>query len=178
MGKIQKNIKFKKNKIEETDFYLGAILKKKELKSQTMWAMTIQDYIKNAIENLENKLNKKGIKLNSRAGTTVSMGYQPELDSSLELNQDGITTFQELIGILWWEFDIGRVGILKEMYKLSSYQASPRKRHMKQIYHLLDFLKNNSKLNLYFDPRNPLIDQYWFQVDSFENFKDQYQYSE
>ena len=39
---IQNNVKLKKNKIEEPDFYLGAILKKKEMNIQTMWTMTSQ----------------------------------------------------------------------------------------------------------------------------------------
>ena len=52
MGEIQKNLKFKNNKIEGPDLYLYASLKKKELNGQTMWTMTSQDYIKNAIDNL------------------------------------------------------------------------------------------------------------------------------
>ena len=30
-----------------------------------MWMMTIQEYFKNAIDNLENKLKKEGFKLNA-----------------------------------------------------------------------------------------------------------------
>ena len=50
---IQKDMKFKNDKIEDTYLYLGAILKKKELNGQTIWKMTRQEYIKNAIKNLE-----------------------------------------------------------------------------------------------------------------------------
>ena len=64
-----------------------------------MWTMTSQEYIKNSIDNLESQLKKKGLKLTARAGTPMVMWYQPEVDSSPELNQDSITTFQELIGI-------------------------------------------------------------------------------
>ena len=87
--------------------------------------MTSQDYIKNVIYNLENQLKKKGLKLNARDGTLMAMGYQSYIDSSLELNQDFITTFQELIGILRWADEIRRVDILTEISMLSSYQASP-----------------------------------------------------
>ena len=40
MGDIQNNTKFKNNQIEDTDFYLGASLKKKELNGQTVWKTT------------------------------------------------------------------------------------------------------------------------------------------
>ena len=59
-----------------------------------MWMMTSQEYFKNAIDNLENKLKKKGFKLNAWVGTPMEMGYQPEIDSSTDIYQEGITTFQ------------------------------------------------------------------------------------
>ena len=105
----------------------------------------------------------------------MSMGYQPEVDYYLEFDQDGITTFKESIRILRWAVEIERVDILADIYLLSSYQESPREGHLEQIYHVLAFLKKKNKLTLYFDPRETLIDPSWFQGDSFENFKDQYQ---
>ena len=74
--------------------------------------MTIQKYIKNEIKNLENQHEKKGIKLLVHAGTPMAMGYQPEVDSYPELNQDGIDTFQELISISRWAVQIGGVDVL------------------------------------------------------------------
>ena len=56
----------------------------------------------------------------------MEMGYQPDIDSSSELDQDGITTFQKLIGTLQWAVEIGRVDILKYIYMSSSYHSSPR----------------------------------------------------
>ena len=94
--------------------------------------MNSQEYIKNVIDELENQLNKKGLKLTARAGIPMAMGYQPEIDSSLELDQDGITTFQELMVILRWAVEIGRFDILTEISMLSSYQASPREGHLEK----------------------------------------------
>ena len=127
---------------------------------------------------MENKLKNKELKLIARDGTTMALGYQPEVDSSLELDQEFITTFQELIGILQWADEIRRVDILTEISMLSSHQASPREWNLGKIYYVFSFLKNNPKSTLYFDPREPLIDLSWFQGDSVEKFKDQYQDSE
>ena len=104
----------------------------------------------------------------------MAMVYQPEVDSSPKLDQDFITTFQELIGILWWLVKIRGVCILTKIYMLSSYQASPRKGRLEQIYHGFVFLKNNPKLTQYFDPREPLIYPFWFHSDSVGSFMDQY----
>ena len=94
MGYSQNNIKSKNNNIEEPYLYLGAIFKKKEWIGQMMQMMTSQEYINNAIENLENKLNKKWLKLDPRACIPMAMVYQPEIGSYPELDQGGIITFQ------------------------------------------------------------------------------------
>jgi len=47
--------------------------------------------------------------------------YIPELDSTQELDTDEVTLFQELIGVLRWATEIGRVDILYEVSILSQY---------------------------------------------------------
>ena len=46
-----------------------------------MWMMNSQEYIKNAIKDLEKQSKKKWLKLNSRDSTPMAMGYKPEIDS-------------------------------------------------------------------------------------------------
>ena len=139
-----------------------------------VWTMTSYDYLRNAMNNVEEILEKLGKKLPTRAPTPMSQGYRPETDESPELDSDGITIFQELIGILRWAIEIGRVDIHTEVSILSSYQASPREGHLNQIYHIFSFLKKNPKLTLYFDPQEPNIDPSWFNGDSVDIFREQY----
>ena len=80
-GDTQKNTKLKNDNIEEPYFYLYAILNKKENNGRIVWTMTSHDYIKNAIDNLENQLKNKGLKSNALDVTPMAMGYQPEFDS-------------------------------------------------------------------------------------------------
>ena len=87
--------------------------------------MTSRDYIKAAVNNLEERLKVQKKKLPSRAPTPMTSNYQPEMNSSPELDSDGIMMFQELIGMLRWAIEIGRVDILMEVSTLSAYQASP-----------------------------------------------------
>lgn len=174
MNEIRSSLKFKNDRTEEPDFYLGVDLKKKDLDGRSVWTMSSADYLKAAIDNIEERLKRKGEKLPSKATTPMTHNYRPEMDDSEELDSDGITTFQELIGILRWGVEIGRVDILTEISMLSSYQASPRKGHLQQVYHIFAFLKRNPKLTIYFNPNEPNIDPSWFQGDSAESFKDQY----
>ena len=66
--------------------------------------------------------------------------------------------YQELVGELRWEIEIGRFDIGHEVSVLSSYQAAPRDGHLQHILHVFAFLKKNPKLTLYFDPNPAIID--------------------
>ena len=174
MNDIQATLKFKKDKVEELDFYLGAKLEKKVINGRPVWTMSSVDYVKAAIENVEAQLKKQNKKLATKAPTPMTSNYYPELDESPELDPDGVTTFQELIGILRWAVEIGRVDILTEISMLSSYQASPRQGHLEQIYHIFAYLKKKPKLTIYFNPQEPSIDPRWFEGDTQETFREQY----
>ena len=175
MNEIQASLKLKKNKVEEPEFYLGARLEKKQLNGRDVWTMSSTDYIKAAIANVKEQLNKRGKKLATKAPTPLTTNYYPEMDTSPELDPNGITTYQqELIGILRWSVEIGRVDILTELSMLSSYQAAPRQGHLEQIYHIFAYLKKKPKLTLYFYPQEPDINPRWFEGDSQETFREQY----
>ena len=107
--------------MEEEDFYLGANLMNKPLNGKPVWTMLSFDYLKAAIESLEKRLKKRGERLSSRATTPMMQTYKPEGNDSQELDSDGVTMFQKLIGILRWEIEIGRVDIVTELSILSSY---------------------------------------------------------
>ena len=108
----------------------------------------------------------------------MSAVYYPETDSSPELDLEDTTLFQELIGILRWAVEIGRVDILTELLMLSTYQALPREGHLEQIYHIFAFLKKNPKLTLYFDPQEPMVQPSWFTGNDSDVFLDQYRDAE
>ena len=174
MNEIQEKFKFKKNKIAPPEIYLGGRLENKYLNGKLVWTLTSKDYIKAVIDNIEVRLKKTGDKLNSKAITPMIQDYKPELDISKELDKEGITMYQELIGELRWAIEIGRVDILHEVSLLSSYQASPRRGHLEQLIHIFSYLKKKPKLTLYFDPQEPVIDTTTFNGSSKEEFKDIY----
>ena len=92
--------------------------------------MTSVDYVNAGVKNLEEVLRKKRWRMPKKAATPMTSGYVPELDTSDELNAEDTQFYQELIGMLRWATEIGRVDILHEISILSQYQASPREGHM------------------------------------------------
>ena len=82
MKHIQANFKFKDNKVEPPDMYLGAKLRKRKLGNYECWTMSSYEYVQAAINNVQEKLSKTNMGLQKRAPTPMSSGYRPELDNS------------------------------------------------------------------------------------------------
>ena len=112
--------------------------------------------------------------LTKKAVTPMSSEYRPETDASDELDTDNITFFQEIIGILRWMIELGRVDIHVEVSLLSSYQASPRLGHLEQALHIVAYIRRKPKLTLYFDPDYPIIDENCFTGNTASAFQDHY----
>jgi hypothetical protein len=156
---VQKTFKLKNDKIEPPEFYLGAKLQEKPINSLKCWTVTSQDYVKAAVRNVEEAIKSKGRRLpTTNIETPMNNNYTPELDVTVELDDEDVTFYQELIGVLRWATEIGRVDILLEVALLSQYSASPREGHLEQLLHIFAFLRRHPKLTLYLSPELPLMD--------------------
>ena len=174
MQEIQKDFKFKKDKIESPSIYLGARLERKLLNGKKTWTMCSRDYIKLAVSNIEGRLKEKRMRLPGKVSTPMDNNYIPELDTTPELDCDNITFYQEIIGMLRWAIEIGRVDINTEISLLSSYQAAPREGHLNQLLRVVAFLKKKPKLTLYFDPAHAHVSESMFNGSDKEQFRDHY----
>ena len=132
------------------------------------WSISSNDYIKATIDTVEKAIEQRPWKLSTKVQTPMSSNYQPELDVSDELNSSDTQFFQELIGILRWGTEIGRIDVLLETEILSQHQALPRVGHLEQALHIFSFLKKKPKLSLYLDPRYPDIDYGLFKSNPSE----------
>ena len=160
MNGIKEHFKIKGDKIEPPSDYLGAVFEEMTLANgNTCWTMSSDKYIKAAICNVEEKLEKSGKRLPSKCRTPLKSSYKPELDVSGELKGDGLHYYQELIGVLWWAVELGRVDILLETSLMSTYLAMPRLGHLEQVFHIFGYLKSNSKRRIAFDASHPWIDE-------------------
>lgn len=170
-------VRYKNDKIESPEMYLGAKLQQKELNGINCWTITSVDYINAAIKTIEEGNKNKKWKLPPKPKTPMSQSYSPELDCSPELDDDDLQYFQELIGMLRWATELGRVDVLHETSLLSQYLASPREGHLEQALQIFAFLKGKPKLTLYMDPSLPNIDYQDFTAKP-EEFKEYYRDAE
>ena len=61
------------------------------------------------------------------------------------------TFFQQLIGILRWAVELGRIDIACEVSILSSFLAAPRMGHIEAILHIYAYLRQHDRSRVVFD---------------------------
>ena len=164
MKDIKRRFKFKNDKVEAPSSYLGAGLRKKVINGWDCWTVTSFDYVKSAVATVEEAVKKITKQLPNKVIIPMVQSYLLEIEATKELEPDNIQFFHELIGMLRWASEIGRVDVLLETSFLSQYQASPREGHMVQAMHIFACLKKKPKLTLYYDPGLPRMDYSNFQT--------------
>jgi hypothetical protein len=170
MSGLQATFKLKDDKVEKPDMYLGAELCEKILNDVECWTMSSEKYVKAAVAAVEAHLDKSGQRLPTRCTTVMKADYRPELDVTAELNADGTRYFQELIGILRWAIELGRIDIAMETSMLSSHLALPRDGHLQAAYHIFGYLKAKPRRTLAFDPSHLDIDETRFKECDWRDF--------
>ena len=176
MEGIQRDFKLKDDKVTEPDYYLGATISKMlNAEGDECWAMDSDKYCEAAVKNVEEVLEKKGLRLPSKCRAPIRSENKPEMDDTAELKADGLQWYQELIGQLRWAIELGRVDILLEVSLLSQHLALPREGHLEQVLHVLGYLKEHKKMRLLFDSSQPEMDERWFKEYDWYDF---YRYAE
>ena len=129
--------------------FTSAKLQRKEIDGIACWTVTSLDYVKAAIKNVEEVIKRTRQRLpTANIDTPMNNTYSPEMDVRHELNAEDVTFYQELMGVLRWATEIGRVDILLEVALLSQYQANPREGHLEQLLHIFAFLKKHPTVTL------------------------------
>jgi len=125
--------------------------------------MSSKTYLDKAIKNLKVKLKESGFEFNKKLldptyspkqpFTTAS--YRPELDTSEECTDNQVTLFQNMIGILYWAVELGRIDIGYKLSVLSRYLVLPRTGYLLQAIHMFKFLDIHKENELAFRPEEP-----------------------
>jgi hypothetical protein len=176
MDVLQKTYILKKGSLGPPTIYLGAEISKYQLgDGKSRWSMSSTRYVKNAIKTVEELLEKDGRtlrKCNKAGKQPLPNGYRPELEATDELNEELSSRYLQLIGILRWAVELGRIDIYTEVAIMSQYSASPRLGHLEGLYHIFAYLAKKDKSRIVFDPTRPKIDESAFAQDA--DWKDFY----
>jgi hypothetical protein len=125
---------------------------------------------KQAIANVEMELAKEGKQLQGRYSTPMSPNYRPELDYSPFLNDRPAQFYMELIGILRWIVELGRMDIIVDVSLLSSYTMQPRVGHLDQVFYIFGYLKRNKHATLIFNKPQVDWNESSFQTNDWTDF--------
>eukprot|EP00804_Cyclotella_cryptica_P003833 CCRYP_018938-RA/>CCRYP_018938-RA protein AED:0.33 eAED:0.33 QI:0/0/0/1/0/0/2/0/299 len=145
--------------------YLCAKLRKKTFEDgTTAWGLLPTKYVQQA-SNLEGQYS-----LPKRGENPFPVDYAPEEDITPLLEPEVATYYMQLIGILRWMCELGRIDICTEVPMLSSYSVMPREGHLQAALHELSYLKSKSNSGLIFDPMEPDVGGSNFMECDWSNF--------
>ena len=105
-----------------------------------------------------------------KAENPFKMGYDPELNTSPDLDPDTVSYFLTLIGILRWMIKLGRINIITEISLLSSHVALPREGHLEAAIHVMTHVGQRYNSRLVYDPSYPEIDHCVFKECDWSEF--------
>mmetsp|Transcript_18951 Transcript_18951/g.26747 ORF Transcript_18951/g.26747 Transcript_18951/m.26747 type:complete len:460 (-) Transcript_18951:1019-2398(-) len=151
-------MKLKNDKAEPPSVCLGAKTQLKNINGHKCWTISSVDHINAAVKTIKEALKNKPCKLPTKVTNPMTLNCQPELDESPELDAQGVQFYQEMMGMLRWATELGKVDVLLELSMLLQHQASPRMGHLEQALHVFTFLDKHPKLTLCMDPEVPKID--------------------
>ena len=177
LDEIDSHYKIKAGSVGEPSLYLGAQVYKHSLPDGSWaWGMTSEKYLTNAVKIVEQMLvdDGDGKHLKTTARVPIVSTYKPELDTSPELGPELTSRYQQMVGILRWAVELGRVDIYLEVSLMSQYLASPREGHLEALYHVFAFLKKHLKLKMVFDPKDVRLDETCFPQIPIDEWKEFY----
>jgi len=139
--------------------YLGASVSKFTPPGATeeCWCMGSEQYVKEAIRNVENWLTQRAAKLRTGTKSPLSPSYHPELDVSPPCNDEEISYYHQQIGVLRWAVELGRIDIAAEVSMMAGFAAAPRIGHLNALFDIFAYLKSHTRSRLVFDPDYPEI---------------------
>ena len=113
--------------------------------------MSSSKYVKEAVRNVNNWLQDRGRELKKRAPSVLPSDYRPELDATPYCGDDAAQYYMELIGMLRWAVELGRIDITCETSMMAAYSAAPREGHLDAVFHMFAYLGSHDRSRLVFD---------------------------
>jgi hypothetical protein len=164
MDLLETQFQVKPSSIGPPTVYLGSNIQKVDLRipqhDRQCWGMSAEQYVTDSIKNLKKRLKEDGFEFNKKLSDVKysprnpfsNQKYRPELDTSTPCTDQQCEFFQNLIGVLRWIVELGRIDIHFEVAYLSQHLAYPRVGHLCQALHIFKYLDIHRENFLSFDP--------------------------
>ena len=131
---LQEKFKFKLKGTGPISYHLGMNFYRE--KDGTL-AMAPKQYIDRMIDSYQRLFGESP---KQSYHSPIEKGDHPELDTSEFLDQEGISQYQSLIGILQWVITIGRFDVQTAVMTLSSFRVAPRRGHIERAKRIFGYL--------------------------------------
>ena len=73
----------------------------------------------------------------NKAENPFKKGYDTKLDSSRELDPDAASYYLNIMNVLRWMIELGRIDIITKVSLLSSHVALPTEGHFNELIHVV-----------------------------------------
>jgi len=100
------------------DRYLGSNTERVQTRDgAVVWSLNCYDYLNNAVQQIRDELKEKNMSLShfETGLCPYPSSYRPEVDATPIVIEEMTNRFQQLIGILRWSIELGRIDILTEV---------------------------------------------------------------
>ena len=167
MDQLQSLVTIKEGSIGEPEVYLGANIQKVDSRSgEQCWGASAQQYVRDSVKNIKVRLKKDEFELNKKLSsveykpqqTFSNLKYKPESNTSAICNDNEARFYQNLIGILRWTVELGRINIAYEVSRLSQYLVNSRIGYLHQALCVFKYLDVHQENFISFDPTRLEID--------------------
>ena len=149
------------------EYYLGSDYIRND--QHKTWVIGSKTYVTEAVRRLEGLHGTL-----AKQNTPLPPDCHPELDKTPLLNEDGIRTYQMLIGMAQWATLIGRLDITFAVASLSRFNANPREGHLKLSFQIFGYLKKFPNKSILIDSEPLALDPELveFEADFLEEYPD------
>lgn len=128
--------------------------------------MHAADYLKESCKMVRQWSEDENRKRIKKRKVAMIQKYRPEIGISDKLREILATRFQQMIGILRWSVELGRIDIITEVSILSSHNVSPRRGHLEAAYQIFEYLSTHERGGrVVFDHSIPDVDETKFDPD-------------
>ena len=148
---------------ETTSTYLGMDIRRQSHGKQG-FLLSASTYLKQALSTARRLLDYDTYDDIKGRNTVLDKDKDYDNEETDLLNEMFYKKYLQLVGILNWLSELGRVDITYATRKLSTYNASPRIIHWEAVRHIFGYLKKHHKYALPVDP-SPLKGEPGMQIE-------------
>ena len=125
-----------------------------------VWLMSSNNYVREALRNIKKDLSRNDLQFNKKQSDVnysarnpfCPINYKLALDTIILCDDKLTNYFENVISVLRWIMELGRIDIAFKVSSLSKFLSYPRTEHIYQVLHIYKYQETHIDNDLLFDP--------------------------